>query len=47
MSRNISPTNSNKSILGKHYGAPDNVIDIVTGNNQNDIKLYKHLRCDY
>lgn len=47
MSRNYIPTNSNKSDLGKYYGAPDKVIDFVIENNQNDIKLYKHLRSDY
>ena len=47
MSRNHIPINSNKKKLGKYYGAPDKVIELVRENNQNDIKLYKHLRSDY
>lgn len=44
MSNNHIPSNTNKSKLGKYYGATDKVLEVVTANNQNDIALYRHLR---
>ena len=32
--------NKHKKQLGKYYGAPDNIIEWLINNNQNDIQLY-------
>jgi len=44
MAKNYIPINAGKSKLGKYYGAPEKVVEIMKANNQNDITLYNHLR---
>lgn len=43
MSANYIPINSEKTILGKYYGATDKIIELISANNQYDIELYQHL----